>query len=251
MAVTWKKVNELSTTTPALTDIALSTDIANPTILKRSTWQGVRDLFGSYFATDSAVVHKDLTEQIWNWKSFYDIININSTWAGTNSIIRYYNTTKNWYVGLRGDASNVWSIADESAFRLQVTDTWDLIVWTQNWTSAWSDFTLSFWDLGSMTITDIWDARKYSRYKQIGKTVTWQFAYVVTIGGTVQSSFSIPLPVNSRDVRISGVCGSLGAASYGFLSSDDVNTKVYVRQYDNANFPSGAQWITGAITYEV
>lgn len=114
----------------------------------------------SWKATDSAVVHKDWVEQIGNWKSFYDIININSVWAWTNSIVRYYNTTKNWYVWLRGDTSNNWSIADDTDFRFvvqtggnvgiwttnpteklhvvwSVRSDWGIIVWNASWATAW------------------------------------------------------------------------------------------------------------------
>jgi C1q domain len=38
----------------------------------------------------------------------------------TNRTITYQNAGKNWYVGLRGDTSNVWSIADDSAHRVLV-----------------------------------------------------------------------------------------------------------------------------------
>jgi len=38
----------------------------------------------------------------------------------TNRTITYQNAGKNWYVGLRGDTSNAWSIADDSAHRMMV-----------------------------------------------------------------------------------------------------------------------------------
>ena len=38
----------------------------------------------------------------------------------TNRTITYQNAGKNWYVGLRGDTSNAWSIADDSAHRVLV-----------------------------------------------------------------------------------------------------------------------------------
>lgn len=38
----------------------------------------------------------------------------------TNRTITYQNAGKNWYVGLRGDTSNAWSIADDSAHRLLI-----------------------------------------------------------------------------------------------------------------------------------
>jgi hypothetical protein len=40
--------------------------------------------------------------------------------ASANSTIAYRNGTKNWYAGLRGDTSNAWAVADDSAFRLTV-----------------------------------------------------------------------------------------------------------------------------------
>jgi hypothetical protein len=40
--------------------------------------------------------------------------------ASANSTIAYRNGTKNWYAGLRGDTSNAWAIADDSAFRFTV-----------------------------------------------------------------------------------------------------------------------------------
>ena len=43
-----------------------------------------------------------------------------NTGAASNSTIRYGNTDKNWYVGLRGDTSDVFAIADDSALRLIV-----------------------------------------------------------------------------------------------------------------------------------
>lgn len=43
-----------------------------------------------------------------------------STGAAANATIRYYNSTKSWYVGLRGDTNNVWSISDDTALRFNV-----------------------------------------------------------------------------------------------------------------------------------
>jgi hypothetical protein len=43
-----------------------------------------------------------------------------NTGATANSTIRYSNTDKNWYVGLRGDTNDVFAIADDTAFRLTV-----------------------------------------------------------------------------------------------------------------------------------
>ena len=53
-----KQTQNLDTTTPTLDDVTVSFDFASPTELKKTTWQGVRDLFGSYFATDASVVHR-------------------------------------------------------------------------------------------------------------------------------------------------------------------------------------------------
>jgi hypothetical protein len=45
---------------------------------------------------------------------------VSNSGASANSVIGYSNGSKNWYVGLRGDTSNVWAIADDSAFRVSV-----------------------------------------------------------------------------------------------------------------------------------
>lgn len=45
-------------------------------------------------------------------------LNIQNTGASDNVIVKYSNSSKNWYAGLRGDTSNVWALADDSAFRL-------------------------------------------------------------------------------------------------------------------------------------
>jgi hypothetical protein len=47
-------------------------------------------------------------------------VNIENTGASANSTIKYSNSGKNWYAGLRGDTSNIWAVADDSAFRMTV-----------------------------------------------------------------------------------------------------------------------------------
>jgi hypothetical protein len=47
-------------------------------------------------------------------------VNIENTGASANSLVKYANSGKNWYAGLRGDTSNVWAISDDSAFRMTV-----------------------------------------------------------------------------------------------------------------------------------
>jgi hypothetical protein len=53
-----------------------------------------------------------------------------SVGATANATIKYFNSSKNWYVGLRGDTSNVWSIADDSAFRFVVDSSGNVLVAT-------------------------------------------------------------------------------------------------------------------------
>ena len=47
-------------------------------------------------------------------------LNIQNTGASDNSIVKYSNSGRNWYAGLRGDTSNVWALSDDSAFRMIV-----------------------------------------------------------------------------------------------------------------------------------
>ena len=47
-------------------------------------------------------------------------INLHSTSASGNSFTHYSNLDKNWYVGVRGDTSDVFAISDESAIRMSI-----------------------------------------------------------------------------------------------------------------------------------
>lgn len=47
-------------------------------------------------------------------------LNISNVGATDNSIVKYSNSVKNWYAGLRGDTSNTWALADDIGFRLAV-----------------------------------------------------------------------------------------------------------------------------------
>jgi hypothetical protein len=53
-----------------------------------------------------------------------------NTGASANSTIAYRNSGKNWYVGLRGDTSNVWAVADDSAFRMAIDTSGNFMVGT-------------------------------------------------------------------------------------------------------------------------
>ena len=55
-----------------------------------------------------------------NAPTFLNYTTIYTSGASGNAYNHYYNDSKSYYVGLRGDTSNVWAIADESAFRLAV-----------------------------------------------------------------------------------------------------------------------------------
>ena len=57
-------------------------------------------------------------------------LNIQNTGANDNSVVKYSNSGKNWYAGLRGDTSNVWALADDSAFRLVVDGSGNVLVGT-------------------------------------------------------------------------------------------------------------------------
>ena len=46
-----KIVSSLASSTPTLDDLTVSFDIADPTELKKTTWQAVRDLFKPYYDT--------------------------------------------------------------------------------------------------------------------------------------------------------------------------------------------------------
>ena len=47
-------------------------------------------------------------------------LNLQNTGASDNTVVKYSNSGKNWYVGLRGDTSNIWAVSDDSAFRMVV-----------------------------------------------------------------------------------------------------------------------------------
>jgi hypothetical protein len=47
-------------------------------------------------------------------------LNVQNTGVSDNSIVKYSNSGRNWYAGLRGDTSNAWALSDDSSFRLLV-----------------------------------------------------------------------------------------------------------------------------------
>jgi hypothetical protein len=53
-------------------------------------------------------------------------LNIQNTGASDNTIVKYSNSGKNWYVGLRGDTGNVWAVADDAAFRMVLDNSGNL-----------------------------------------------------------------------------------------------------------------------------
>jgi hypothetical protein len=108
----------------------------------------------------------------------------------------------------------------------------------------------TFDDLGSMTVTDNNDVREYSRYIISNSTITFQFWIVVTAWWTLWQSMSLALPFSSKYVRITWIATLAPNLSW-YLSSEDWNTKVYLRKYNSTNYNSWAQWITGSITYEI
>lgn len=66
-----KQTQNLDPTTPSLDDVTVSFDYASPTELKKTTWQWVRDLFKTYFATltgSETLENKTLTLPVFtNW----------------------------------------------------------------------------------------------------------------------------------------------------------------------------------------
>ena len=65
-----KQVDQLTSSIPTLDDLTVSFDNADTTELKKTTWQWVRDLFGSYFSIDTSVVHNTWNETIAGIKTF-------------------------------------------------------------------------------------------------------------------------------------------------------------------------------------
>jgi hypothetical protein len=80
----------------------------------------------SWKSDDSAVVHKtgNIAETITWLKTFSaGQVVISQDWSN-NSVVRYTNSSQDWYVWLRGDSSNVWSIWNASNQLVKVFDNW-------------------------------------------------------------------------------------------------------------------------------
>lgn len=87
MAVTWQKLNELSSSTPTLDDLVPTLDLANPTLLRKTTWQLVRNLFASYFDT----VYATITSLSWKADVSTTLLGYGITNAYTKTETDVYN----------------------------------------------------------------------------------------------------------------------------------------------------------------
>lgn len=69
---------------------------------------------------DAAAARTTLSVQPTASPAFTGAPSIINSGASDNSTIRYGNSGQNWYVGLRGDTSNVFAVADDVTFRFQI-----------------------------------------------------------------------------------------------------------------------------------
>lgn len=84
MSVTWSKLDALDSLTPTVDDLVPTLDTSNPAILKKTTWQLVRDLFKTYFDT----IYASLSGATFTWAISAINLSGTNTWdnaANSNS----------------------------------------------------------------------------------------------------------------------------------------------------------------------
>jgi hypothetical protein len=204
MSIEWKLVNELTTTSPAITDTTLSSEVWNPTILKRTTWQSIYNLFKSLLDTayDSVFVKLTWNQAIAGNKTFTGILR----WGylvTDDQLIRASDTDNDDLIINYSSGRLDWSLWATQFRWVRVYDwkQWEIfrinwqtrdITWNwQNWTSAWTSYTPTVVFGTSTGISVI-----FARYKQIGKTCTVNFQINISTPDTSISEWIISLPIS-------------------------------------------------------